>query len=663
MISSVLSLESYQKAMKHLDKDLRQFEHDIDQMKYKIGNETLENYQATPKVEHNHVKNPSYSLHVIDKIKCKLDFVKMTHEENNDLFLDIVDELTADTNQKLGTEKRSVFGSLIHLTSPLTGIASRKSVLRIKDEVKKVNVDNERTRHLVDNMLTILNATNFDLLNTKLKVNDITDSISELDDNLKSVYKLAIDLANGQDEVRILFELESRLNRIEFLTNYLGRKMQKLVRVLADLSAGKMTIDLLKPKELKSILNYVAANIPSNLDISGHGQKGHLLDLYKSLHTESFIHDGKIVTIFSIPLSSTRQKFMLYNVINPFVPDLETGMSARYAVEGQGYLAISSDFFVYAIPSSEEISVCLSAGGNYLSGYCRLQRPCFVTHGYPTCLISLYLQNKEHIEKYCKIEVRETNSMGFHYISNGRWMITTNEPLVIKKSCNDAKRVTNVKIEPPMSLITLENGCNAFTGSVLLPSHFSGGSTYNFDLIQDISDKLTDISNREFQIFQYLLSGEGKPDFKEWVTNEISKLPVGSSIFLDVNQAKRDLKNYKTNKKRKFLWICIGSVIGGIVLLIVLVACLKYRLSKALLKSTGKKSKSGCLHLLKFLKGKCCGKDSKLTNRKKALSDFLSKLESQIDSGDFHEIIHGFNGKDRVKQEHAETLGSKSANA
>ncbi len=642
--------------MSILDHDINQFDHDLNRIKFSLGNKTVNPRETTPIVEHS-----AYAVHMIDKIQAKLGFVKLSHGENKELLDDILTDISDNTDLSFGTNKRNVMESLIDLTSPLTGIASRKSVRKLRNNLSELRSDQIRTRHLVEDMSTIINATNFELLNTKIKVNEITDAVTDLDRNLKKVYELGIVLSEGQNDMKILLELESRLSRIQFLSEYLSRKVNKLVRVLADLSSGKMTIDLLKPKDLKSILNYIADNIPSNLDVAGQGQKGRLLDLYKSLHTESFVHDGKIVTIFTVPLTSTRQKFFLLEAINPYIPDIESGVSVRYVLEGK-YLAISSDLFLYSIPSNSEVSVCKSSGRG-LSSYCRLQRPTFLTKGHGSCLMSLYLRQESAIKSNCKIEVKDTRDLGFHYISDGSWLITTRREIIIKKSCNDSRHITDIRINPPVTMITLQHGCNAFTGSVLLPSHFSAGSHYNLRLIDDLTTVLTDIQHKEFQILQLLTSPSQRPIFKEWISTEIAKLPIGSSIVLDFKKADLDMSNYSKNKSLKKIGIIVASCLGVLLIIGIVLAYLKFKIARTMIRKSGGKTKTSCMYVLRFIRNFCCGRKNNMASQKKAITDILTKIEKNMTNSNSNitELFQNSQVENKIVPEKCVPLGNDNA--
>ena len=116
------------------------------------------------------------------------------------------------------------------------------------------------------------------------------------------------------------------------------------------------------------------------------------------------------------------------------------------------------------------MSVCFTKSPVYKTGMSKL------------CVIALFMQDSRKIAKYCKVIVTlNTQLPTAKYITNGHWVISTLEKLHFVKICGDGPDTlaTDLTVQPPMQILSLEKSCSAVISSLTLPPYYHKESKYN----------------------------------------------------------------------------------------------------------------------------------------------------------------------------------------
>lgn len=118
-------------------------------------------------------------------------------------------------------------------------------------------------------------------------------------------------------------------------------------------------------------------------------------------------------------------------VVDRGLPPYETHMiMAQYDAEGPA-MAINTQRTRYAILSEAELAMCSQTN----IGYCCVTSPLYSTSLTSTCMINLYLQNTDRIQKFCHKNVIPNAQLPMaRYVVNGFWLVTCNKTCEV--SCN-----------------------------------------------------------------------------------------------------------------------------------------------------------------------------------------------------------------------------------
>ena len=96
------------------------------------------------------------------------------------------------------------------------------------------------------------------------------------------------------------------------------------------------------------------------------------------------------------------------------------------------YIAVNIERSRYMILRYEDIQQCLTQSLTF----CELRLPIYPINLSRLCIVSIFMNEKEGVDKYCQMVVR-VNQLLLHssYIADGFYAIATNKPIQLTQAC------------------------------------------------------------------------------------------------------------------------------------------------------------------------------------------------------------------------------------
>ena len=86
------------------------------------------------------------------------------------------------------------------------------------------------------------------------------------------------------------------------------------------------------------------------------------------------------------------------------------------------------------------------------------------------CLPVMYSKDDKLINKYCSLEISNITGSTANYLDEGSWAISVEKPTQIEIRCTVHTPVKT--LNPPLTFITLQPACSAFSPEIKLPPYF-----------------------------------------------------------------------------------------------------------------------------------------------------------------------------------------------
>ena len=136
---------------------------------------------------------------------------------------------------------------------------------------------------------------------------------------------------------------------------------------------------------------------------------------------------------------------------------------AQYEIEGS-YLATIMDGMFITLPTALDVGLCLMANGHL----CMFNQVLYLVECTNWCIYALFINDKEQIEKNCLLKtINHTTNLAYN-LDEYLWAISA---LAAKKPqirCVMETRVITIK--PPLQIVDIGNGCEAYSASIYIPA-------------------------------------------------------------------------------------------------------------------------------------------------------------------------------------------------
>ena len=229
---------------------------------------------------------------------------------------------------------------------------------------------------------------------------------------------------------------------------------------------NKLTLEMISPKNLFMILQEVKGEIWDHPRLSLPEELTHesIYKYYKMVKFEVTMEQKLMLGILQIPLVEKNKQFRLFKIYYFPIPLLEANLQVQYDLT-YNYLAVTTGNQYVAFPQEEEIMGCqLTAGA-----FCELNTALFPTIGLTSCEFALYQKDHEQILTTCRVRTTPFLSDQALSLEPNFWVVIMQKPIVLHVSC--LQQTTYQKVQYPIDIIHLNDGCKATSATLVLPGH------------------------------------------------------------------------------------------------------------------------------------------------------------------------------------------------
>ena len=267
------------------------------------------------------------------------------------------------------------------------------------------------------------------------------------------------------------------------------------------------------------------------------------------------VMDDFLLIILTIPLTDQSLEMNLYKVYN--LPALHPELKVEFTYELEGeYLAITKNKLYAALPTAREIRICKGTGG-YL---CLMNQALYPKERIEWCIYALFTHNEENKKEYCSINTRRRDANKAQSLEGYLWVITAFKKGKMQIRCLTDTHIIDIK--PPLTIIYVGDGCEAYSNNLFIPAKSELTSTDSSLVRHNYFQKF----NEEYQdITRYSLIED--LGIVQLTPKEIAKIPDRLMALpkLQFKELKRRLVEIKQplniHSNVSFILIMIGGLI------------------------------------------------------------------------------------------------------
>ena len=244
----------------------------------------------------------------------------------------------------------------------------------------------------------------------------------------------------------------------------LQQNVKAINEYLRVLSSKQVNPLLIPPDALRGVLAHIKDDMKRNPRLQlPEDPNVNIWNYYPIMKITPIVMDDFLLIILTILLTDQSLEMNLYKVYN--LPALHPKLKVEFTYELEGeYLAISKNKLYAALPTAREIRICKGMGG-YL---CLMNQALYPIEKLEWCVYALFTDNKEKKREYCSINTHKRDANKAQSLEGYLWAITAFKPGKMQIRCLTDTHLIDIK--PPLTIIYVGNGCEAYSNNLFIPA-------------------------------------------------------------------------------------------------------------------------------------------------------------------------------------------------
>ena len=244
----------------------------------------------------------------------------------------------------------------------------------------------------------------------------------------------------------------------------LQQNVKAIYEYLRVLSSKQVNSLLIPPDALRGVLAHIKDDMKRNPRLQlPEDPNVNIWNYYPIMKITPIVMDDFLLIILTIPLIDKSLEMNLYKVYN--LPALHPKLKVEFTYELEGeYLAISKNKLYATLPTAREVRICKGMGG-YL---CLMNQALYPIEKLEWCIYALFTDNKEKKREYCSINTHKRDTNKAQSLEGYLWAITAFKPGKMQIRCLTDTHVIDIK--PPLTIIYVGNGCEAYSNNLFIPA-------------------------------------------------------------------------------------------------------------------------------------------------------------------------------------------------
>ena len=294
----------------------------------------------------------------------------------------------------------------------------------------------------------------------------------------------------------------------------LQQNVNAIYEYLRVLSSKQVNPLIIPPDALRGVLAHIKDDMKRNPRLQlPEDPNVNIWNYYPIMKITPIVMDDFLLIILTIPLTDQSLEMNLYKVYN--LPALHPKLKVEFTYELEGeYLAITKNKLYAALPTAREIRICKGTGG-YL---CLMNQALYPIDKLEWCIYALFTNNEEKKREYCSINTHKRDANKAQSLEGYLWAVTAFQPGKMQIRCLTDTNVIDIK--PPLTIIYVGNGCEAYSNNLFIPAKSeltsTGNSLVRHNYFQKFNEEYQDINR--YSLIEDL-------GIVQLTPNEIAKIP------------------------------------------------------------------------------------------------------------------------------------------
>ena len=341
------------------------------------------------------------------------------------------------------------------------GIGYFSSFRTIKDNIRTLQLQNKLQEDQILELSHYLNITYAHVSTNRYAITNLQVQLSQLNQTLIATMQNVKFL---RFTVAVITDIRIVLAKLTLGVMGLQQNVKAIYEYLRVLSSKQVNPLLIPPDALRGVLAHIKDDMKRNPRLQlPEDPNVNIWNYYPIIKITPIVMDDFLLIILTIPLTDQSLEMNLYKVHN--LPALHPKLKVEFTYELEGeYLAITKNKLYAALPTAREIRICKGTGG-YL---CLMNQALYPIDKLEWCIYALFTNNEKKKREYCSINTHKRDANKAQSLEGYLWAITAFEPGKMQIRCLTDTHIIDIK--PPLTIIYVGDGCEAYSNNLFIPA-------------------------------------------------------------------------------------------------------------------------------------------------------------------------------------------------
>ena len=341
------------------------------------------------------------------------------------------------------------------------GLGYFGSFRAIKDNIRTLQAQNKLQQDQIPELSHYLNITYAHVSTNRYAINNLQVQLVQLNRTLLAAMQ---DVKFIRYTVAIITNIRIILAKLTLGVMGLQQNVEAIYEYLRVLASKQVNPLLIPPDALRGVLAHIKDDMKRNPRLQlPEDPNVNIWNYYPIMKITPIVMDDFLLIILTIPLTDRSLEMNLYKVYN--LPALHPKLKVEFTYELEGeYLAITKNKLYAALPMAREIRICKGTGG-YL---CLMNQALYPIDKLEWCIYALFTNDEKKKREYCSINTHRRDANKAQSLEGYLWAITAFKPGKMQIRCLTDTHVINIK--PPLTIIYVGNGCEAYSNNLFIPA-------------------------------------------------------------------------------------------------------------------------------------------------------------------------------------------------
>ena len=272
----------------------------------------------------------------------------------------------------------------------------------------------------------------------------------------KTLQSVMVQLSYFCYETNLIDHMQLCINRIYTAVYALKDDIDTLYEYMRVLSTQQLNPLIIPLDMLCYILEQVKDGIRSNARLMlSEDPTQNIWTYYNIIKVTPIVMDDYLMVILTIPLIDSSLDVNLYKVYNLPMLHPKLKIQVEYQLEG-AYFATDMHGMYATIPKETDIKLFMMSQGHL----CMFDEPLYPVEKIEWCLYALFMNNLSKIGLNCKFTATVRHINLAHSLDGYLWAVSSLATEKLQIRC--LHHTSMITIEPPLRIVDIGNGCEAF---------------------------------------------------------------------------------------------------------------------------------------------------------------------------------------------------------